>query len=499
MASLDSVPKEDSPIIAAIDIGTSYAKVGLVDLSGNLLNSARERLELIVDEHGKAEHDVGIFSEKLISMLTKSVQGFQDRIVGIVVSTYLLGLMVVDESFRPITNMITLADTRTRRVVDELFGRILDPEQVYRRTGFPPTFHSPLVKLFWLSKLLKVDRELKKVKFLSAKDLALLTLTGKAFTDLSTASATSMFNVETMRWDEEILGAVGVGPEQLSEILPIDARVQLADDIAESCGLKSGTPVVVGTYDGGAVGLSAGVLARRVCSVNLGTTSMARVVTGGPVIAGNFVLKVQNVALDPNIWFPGSSVNNAGIVVEWFKNTFGWDPKEFQENSLSEMYLDKKLLVFPYLTGERGFSFGSNAFGAIVGLEVTHGREHLYVAGLEGICFSLKLGLDLLSESGVSFERIVVSGSGARSRLWLSVLANVAGKVIEVDTSPEPGLVGSAILGFYATGFYRTISESTERLTTGSRYEIAPNEKLVSFYVEKYERFKKELAKLYTF
>lgn len=494
----DPLHRAGAPLIACLDVGTTFAKAGLVSPDGTLLKSIRRRLGLMTDESGKAEHDVRTLQETTLSMLEEVVDGFQDRVVGIVLSTYLLGLMATNRAFEPVSNMVTLADTRAKEAAERLFSERLDPEEVYKRTGFPPTFHSPLVKLHWLAEKLKGEFGVRELRFLSAKDLVLLTLTGEPYTDVSTASATSMLNVRTLKWDEELLATVGAETDQLSQILPVESKLQILPSLAKRCRLRESTPVVVGSYDGGAVGLSAGALVRPVCAVNLGTTSMARVASDGPVISGNAVLKVQNVALVGGKWFPGSSVNNAGILVEWLWNAFGMAPSDYSDETLLDGYVDRHLLVFPYVTGERGFSFGSNAFGTIMGLEIKHRKEHVYVASLEGVCFSLKLGMDLLSENGVRFDRIVVSGSGATSKLWLTILANVTGKVVEVDTSAEPGLIGSAMLGFHVTGYFSSLQESATRLMSKGRLEVIPRDSLLGFYEEKYGKFRKELLKIYT-
>ena len=88
-----------------------------------------------------------------------------------------------------------------------------------------------------------------------------------------------------------------------------------------------------------------------------------------------------------------------------------------------------------------------NARGAFVGLQLRHDRGALVRAVLEGVAFGLRDSLDLLRALGVNASVARVSGGGARSRLWLRIVASVLGLPLELAESEEGSAFGGALLG----------------------------------------------------
>ena len=83
-------------------------------------------------------------------------------------------------------------------------------------------------------------------------------------------------------------------------------------------------------------------------------------------------------------------------------------------------------MFLPYLAGERTPHADPDARGAFVGLELRHDRGALVRAVLEGVAFGLRDSLDLVAELGDRRQLGRVSGGGARSELWLQIVASVA-------------------------------------------------------------------------
>jgi xylulokinase len=95
------------------------------------------------------------------------------------------------------------------------------------------------------------------------------------------------------------------------------------------------------------------------------------------------------------------------------------------------------LLFAPYLGGERTPHSDPDARGAFVGLSVRHDRGTLWRALLEGVAYGLRDSLELLRELGARPASGRVSGGGARSELWLRILASVLGLSLETTESEE--------------------------------------------------------------
>jgi xylulokinase len=121
------------------------------------------------------------------------------------------------------------------------------------------------------------------------------------------------------------------------------------------------------------------------------------------------------------------------------------------------------LLFLPYLAGERTPHADPDARGAFVGLELRHDRGALVRAVLEGVAFGLRDSLDLLRALGVEAVTARASGGGARSRLWLRIVASVLGVPLELTESQEGSAFGAALLGGVAGGVFRDVDDAVAR------------------------------------
>src|SRR6185312_3994214 len=104
------------------------------------------------------------------------------------------------------------------------------------------------------------------------------------------------------------------------------------------------------------------------------------------------------------------------------------------------------LLFAPYLAGERTPHADPDARGAFVGLQLRHDRGALVRAVLEGVAYGLRDSLELLRELGVQAEVGRISGGGARSPLWLEIVASVLGLPLERTAADEGAAYGAALL-----------------------------------------------------
>ncbi len=121
------------------------------------------------------------------------------------------------------------------------------------------------------------------------------------------------------------------------------------------------------------------------------------------------------------------------------------------------------LLFAPYLAGERTPHPDPNARGAFTGLSLRHDRGALWRATLEGVAYGLRDSLELLRELGVDPEVGRVSGGGARSDLWLRIVASVLELPLERTESDEGSAFGAALLAGVRAGVFADADEAVAR------------------------------------
>ena len=143
------------------------------------------------------------------------------------------------------------------------------------------------------------------------------------------------------------------------------------------------------------------------------------------------------------------------------------------------------LLFAPYLAGERTPYPDPDARGAFTGLSLRHDRGALWRAMLEGVAFGLRDSLELLRELGARPEIGRVSGGGAKSEVWLRIVASVLQLPLERMETEEGSAFGAALLAGVREGTFADADEAVARCVR-SRSRVDP----VWDYEEQYRRFR---------
>jgi xylulokinase len=123
------------------------------------------------------------------------------------------------------------------------------------------------------------------------------------------------------------------------------------------------------------------------------------------------------------------------------------------------------------------------------GLSLEHGRGALVRSVLEGVAYGLRDSLELLRDVGVEATVARVSGGGARSELWLEIVASVLGLPLERTAVEEGAAYGAALLGGLRAGVWRNADEAVAACVR-VRDCVEPNPRWQAVYADGYERFR---------
>jgi xylulokinase len=147
------------------------------------------------------------------------------------------------------------------------------------------------------------------------------------------------------------------------------------------------------------------------------------------------------------------------------------------------------LTFLPYLAGERTPHADPDAKGAFVGLTLRHDRGALTRAVLEGVAFGLRDCLDVVREVGAAPEVGRASGGGARSELWLRIVASALELPVERLAVEEGAAYGAALLGGVAGGVFADVQEAVDACVH-PRDAVEPVPEWVDPYRELRERYR---------
>lgn len=472
--------------VLGVDIGTTSTKAVLFDLNGRVIASHSVSYPLNQPHPSWAEQD----PEEILHAFVQSVKTAilkagvsSDAIIGIGFSTAMHSLMVMDQDHRPLTPVITWADSRSVEQAERL-KQMTEGTLFYRRTGTPIHPMSPLTKIMWLREQ-QPDLFQRAAKFISIKEYVLHRLFGEYVVDHSIASATGMFHLERKEWDEEIIDFLGIRDDQLSRLVPTTTVLKGMDQsLAAEMNLHPDIPFVIGASDGVLANVGVGATRPGEVALTIGTSGAVRTSTDRPVTDEKG--RIFCYALTEEKWVIGGATNNGGILMNWFRDQFvkeDWEKVKQQVGNPFDLILKEVqgipagaegLLCLPFFTGERAPYWDADMRGSFFGVNLRHGKAHFLRAILEGICFSLHSVTSVLEELAGSIHEVRASGGFVRSSVWLQILSDVLGKTVFVPQSPEASALGAAALVQLSLGEISDLEEVKKRISVSS--ELLPDQ-----------------------
>lgn len=465
-----------SPLVG-IDVGTSGVKGLAIDESGTVLADAQASHPLSTPRPGWSEQDPAAWWEGTTSVLaTLHARAGRPQAIGL--SGQMHGLVALDRSDRVLRPAILWNDQRTARESAEIESK-LGLDRLISLTGNRalPGFTAP--KLLWLRRH-EPDNYASLARVLLPKDYVRLRLCGEHATDASDASGTLLLDVGSRRWSDQVLESLELSPSWLPPVLESpDESGQTAD----------GVPVAAGAGDQAAGALGVGVDLPGPASVVLGTSGV--VFCALPHFAADPQGRVHVFChAVPATWHAMGVMLSAAGSLRWLRAVVA--PEVRYERLVSEAASwpagTEDLLFLPYLAGERTPHADPDARGAFAGLSVRHDRGALVRAVLEGVAFGLRDSLDLVAE--LSGRPLVgrISGGGARSDLWLQILASALELPLQRVAVDEGAAFGAAILGGVAAGVWEDVREGV-KATVRARETIEPVPGWVELYRERREHY----------
>jgi len=479
--------------LLGVDIGTTSTKAVLFNRSGKVQCQHAVEYPLHTPVLGAAEQDPDEILQAVKTSISETIKKSSinnEELKLISFSAAMHSLIAMDSEAKPLTNSITWADQRS-----EPWARKLkegDGHQIYLRTGTPIHPMSPLSKIIWL-KNDHTDIFKKTFKFISIKEYVFKHFFGEYIVDYSIASATGLFNLENLVWDQGALDAAGITENQLSAIVPTTHKVQgLNQELAEELGLEMDTPFIVGANDGVLSNLGVNAIEPGVVALTIGTSGAIRTVTDRPVTDSKG--RIFCYALTKDHWVIGGPVNNGGMVMRWLRDEIcqdevieaerlGIDPYDVITAKIATIKPGAEGLIFhPYLAGERAPLWNANARGSFFGLAMHHKKEHMMRAVLEGINLNIYTVLLALEEIIGVPEKIHATGGFAKSKVWRQMLSDVFNQEVQIPESVESSCLGAVVLGLYALGEVEDLSVISEMV--GTTVSNKPNEGQVNVYAE---------------
>lgn len=481
-------------IYLSIDVGTGSVRAALVGSTGEILFIASREHEQIVPAYGWSEQKPADWWNGVIHATRAALDAHPEargRIAAVCACGQMHGTVLVDadgdltRETAPLWN-----DKRTDGLVSA-FERESGPRDLLAESGNPPTPAWPGFKLQWLR-----DNDPKAYRAAAAvlmpKDYVNFRLTGEIATDWTEASLSFLMNPSTRDWSPVMIEWLGVDAAKLPPIRsPGDILGRVSEKAARETGLAAGTPVLVGAGDYPVAMLGSGACRVGLGSEVMGTSSIITAISKEPFLDP----EISNVATVEGNWGPFVLLDAGGDAMRWARRAFHERALGYEDivAKAEEAPVGADALFFlPYLVGER-FGQHRNSRAQFFGITAGHGLAHLHRAVMEGVAFAVARHIRIMENaSGIPIERVIASGGGAKTQLWLKIKSSIYGFPIVVPEEPECGVVGCAAIAATATGRFANLEAATSALVRFSE-EILPD----PAWVEVYARMQPVFDKLY--
>jgi xylulokinase len=439
-------------VLVGLDVGTTGAKAIAITPKGELLATAEANYPLSTPRPGWAEQDPEDWWRASQSALARL--GHVPAAIGL--SGQMHGLVALDGADRVLRPAILWNDQRTAQECAEIEGRI-GLERLIQLTGNRALTGFTAPKLLWMRRH-EPELYARIEHVLLPKDYVRLRLTGERATDAADASGTLLFDVPRRRWSEEVLEALEIP----SAWLP--AAYESPD-----------VPAAPGAGDQAAAALGVGVDRPGPLSIVLGTSGV--VFAALPGFAADEQARVHAFChAVPGGWHAMGVMLSAAGSLRWLRDVVGGTYDELTAEAERWPPGAEGLTFLPYLQGERTPHADPNARGAFVGLALRHDRGAHVRAVLEGVAYGLRDSLELLRGLGVEAHVGRASGGGARSDLWLRIVASVLDLALERPAVEEGSAFGAALLAGVAAGSFANVHEAVEAcVRTSGRIEPEPS------------------------
>ncbi|MFC5995144.1 glycerol kinase GlpK [Pseudonocardia hispaniensis] len=472
-------------LIGAVDQGTTSTRFMIFDQGGDEVGRHQLEHEQILPRPGWVEHNPVEIWERTCAVVQTALNRTgltANDLVALGITNQRETTVVWNRrTGRPLCNAIVWQDTRTDRIAAAL-DRDGRGDVIRRKAGLPPATYFSGGKLQWI--LENVDgvraaAERGDAIFGTTDSWLLWNLTGGRdggvhVTDVTNASRTMLMNLETLDWDDELLGFFGIPRQMLPEI-----RSSSSPDpygTTRPAGPLSGAVPLTGDLgDQQAATVGQVCFAPGEAKNTYGTGNFLLLNTGTELVrstSGLLTTVCYRFGDEPAVYALEGSIAVTGSAVQWLRDQLGIISNAAQSEILARQVPDNGGVYFvPAFSGLFAPYWRSEARGAILGLSRFNTDAHVARATLEAICYqSRDVAEAMAADSGVQLEVLKVDGGVTANDLCMQIQADVLGIPVSRPVVAETTALGAAYAAGLAVGFWKSTDELRENWNEGKRW-----------------------------
>lgn len=453
--------------IMALDLGTTSCRCIIFDKNGRICSAAQKEFTQYFPQPGWVEHDAEEIWATQTGLMYEAMSKIDitiNEIAGIGITNQRETTVLWDkETGRPVHKAIVWQCRRTAGYCDEL--KKLGMAEFFRsKTGLVLDAYFSATKLRWLLDNVTGARERAEkgeLLFGTVDSWIIWKLTGgKAHvTDYSNASRTMLFNIHTLKWDEEILRVLKIPQQILPEVKPSSHVYGYTD--SKLFGRE--VPIAGAGGDQQCALFGQTCFERGEVKNTYGTGGFMLMNTGtAPVNSHNGLVTTIAWGVDDKVEYAlEGSIFVAGAAVQWLRDELGLIRDAAESEVLAKSVPDANgCYVVPAFVGLGAPYWDQYARGAIVGLTRGVNRNHIVRATLESIAYQVNDVLMAMQEdSGMPITSLRVDGGACDNDFLMQFQADILNTSVVRPYCIETTAMGAAYLAGLAVGYWRSKDE----------------------------------------
>lgn len=468
--------------ILALDQGTTSSRAIVFDHNGQICSVAQKEFTQYFPKPGWVEHNPNEIWSSEASVIAEAISaidinGLDIAAIGITNQRETTIVWDVDTE-EPIYNAIVWQDRRTAEFCDKLKAQGL-VDKVREKTGLIIDAYFSGTKIKWILDNVPGARkraEKGKLRFGNVDSWLIWRLTRGEIhcTDVTNASRTMLFNIHTLRWDDDLLKLLNIPRSMMPEV--------------RSCSEVYGhTKTTIFAHEVPIAGIAGDQQSALFGQMCLTPGSIKNTYGTGCFVMlniGDKPLLSKNNLLTTVAWKIGDKVKYAlegsiyvgGSVVQWLRDGLGFIKSSSEIEELASSVPDSGGVIFvPALTGLAAPYWDQYAHGTIVGITRGTTRAHIARAALDGIAFqTYDIAQAMAKDMGAPLTELKVDGGASRNNLLMQFQANLLGIPVVRPEITETTALGAAYLAGLAVGFWKDIDEIKSQWQVERTFEPVP-------------------------
>jgi D-xylulose kinase len=477
--------------VASLDLGTTGVRTFIFDIAGTILASDYQEWESYYPIPSYVEQDANSWWDSLKKTIEAAIKKSgidKSQIVSLSVTNQRETIVPVDRDGNALHNALVWQDRRTTDQV-EFIKKKIGEDKIYKTTGLTIDPYFSATKILWF-KDNKPEIYRNTHKFLLVSDYILFKLTGQFYTDQSNASRTMLFDINKLKYSDEIASDLELDLDKMPEVL--ESGTDIGEITSDETLFEKKTLVITGAGDQQSAALGVGITSPGTIKLTTGTGSFILAFLEKPNYDPKRRVLCSCHAV-PETWVQEASIFTTGAYLRWFRDEIAYkECTEAEDQNLDAYDIITReasdsnvgangIITIPHLVGAGAPHWNPYARGIIFGLALGQKRRDLARAILEGVAYEVKKNIEVFRELNINPTELRLTGGGSRSDLWNQIISDVIGVTCVRNIIEEATSLGAAILAASGAGIFPDISKAAENICKVDKKWFPDNDRHIKY------------------